>query len=373
MRPERKKFFTAVSILVGTSIGAGVLGIPYVAAQAGFLVSLFYIFLIGGLILVVNLYLGEVSLRTKGKHQIIGYAEKYLGKNGKQLMAFAMIFGVYAATVAYLVGVGESLSFLVLGDFSYSVLFGIFFGIVMSGLLWAGASSLKRYEKLGVLGILFILILIFVFFIGDIKAHNLSGFHKANFFLPFGVILFSLMSFHAIPEINIVFKNNKKLMKKTIFTSLIITLLFYILFAFIVVGFNGTNTPEIATLSLGKVFVVLGIFTMFTSYLSLGTSLEDGFIFDEHFRRRHAWALSSIIPIFIFLGIKFLDIFSFTKILSIGGVVSGGITAILILFMARKAKNNGDRKPEYSFSINWFVIILLSLFFVFGIVYGLFF
>ena len=34
---DRKRLITAVSIMVGTAIGAGVLGIPYVAAQAGFL------------------------------------------------------------------------------------------------------------------------------------------------------------------------------------------------------------------------------------------------------------------------------------------------------------------------------------------------
>lgn len=373
MKTEKKRFFTAVSVLVGTSIGAGVLGIPYVAAQAGFFVALIYIILMGALILFVNFYLGEVSLRTKGKHRLIGYAEKYLGKNGKRLMAFATIFGIYAAIIAYLIGVGDSLSFLVLGDSSYSVLFGVFFGIVMAGLLWAGAKSLKKYEKLGVLIILGLLTFIFVFFVGDVNFNNLLTFEKSNLFLPFGVILFSLMSFHAIPEVNRILKSDKKLMKKTIFSSLAITIFFYILFVLIVVGFKGGNTPEIATLALGKVFVVLGIFTIFTSYLALGTALENNFIFDENFKKKNAWLLSSIIPIFIFLALKFLNIFSFTKILSIGGVVSGGLTAILILFMVRKAKIKGDRKPEYSTKINWLIIGFLSLIFIFGIFYVLFF
>ena len=64
-RGDRKSFFIAVSVLVGTCIGAGVLGIPYVAAKAGFLVALAYILLIGAMILIVNLCLGEVTLRTK--------------------------------------------------------------------------------------------------------------------------------------------------------------------------------------------------------------------------------------------------------------------------------------------------------------------
>jgi len=36
---EKKNLFTAVSIIAGTCIGAGFLGIPYVASKAGFLVQ----------------------------------------------------------------------------------------------------------------------------------------------------------------------------------------------------------------------------------------------------------------------------------------------------------------------------------------------
>jgi len=150
MNQEKKKFWTGTSILIGTCIGAGVLGIPYVAAQAGFLVALAYILLIGGMILVVNLYLGEISLRTKGDHQLIGYAKKYLGVKGKHFMEFATIFGIYAAIIAYMLGIGESISFLVFGDSSYTTLFGVLFGLGMSGLLCRVMKALKRYERIGV-------------------------------------------------------------------------------------------------------------------------------------------------------------------------------------------------------------------------------
>jgi amino acid permease len=107
-----KKILTGTSILVGTCIGAGILGIPFVAAKAGFFTALIYIIAVGLITYLINMYLGEVSLRTKQKHQIVGYAEKYLGKRGKRLMEFATVFGIYAAIIAYMVGVGESLSFL---------------------------------------------------------------------------------------------------------------------------------------------------------------------------------------------------------------------------------------------------------------------
>ncbi|MEK6844963.1 MAG: hypothetical protein AABX44_01780, partial [Nanoarchaeota archaeon] len=245
---------------------------------------------------------------------------------------------------------------------------GILFGIFMSYLLWRGLKALKNFEKFGVSAIFILFILIAVFFTKKIYLENLTMINANFFFLPFGVVLFALLSFSAIPEINLILKKDKILMKKILLFGTLITILFYILFTFIVVGFKGVETPEIATIALGPIFIVLGIFTMFTSYLALGNALQDSFIYDFKYKKIKAWILTAIIPIFLFLFVKLFDFFSFTKILSIGGVVSGGLIAILILLMISKAKEKGDRKPEYSICINWFVIGLLSLIFVAGVV-----
>ncbi len=369
---EENNFIPAVSVLVGTCIGAGILGIPYVASRAGFPVALFYILFIGGIVFLLNLYLGEVSLRTKENHQLAGYAEKYLGKNARKLMEFALIFGVYSAIVAYMFGVGESLSTLIFGNLSYSILFGSLFGLLMSLIIYQGVKDLKKYEKFFVGIVLILVISIVVFFSGKINYNNLNFINYNNFLLPFGVILFALLSFAAIPEVALILKKEKKKMKKVIFTGSIIAILVYSLFTFVVVGFKGAETPELATLALGALFIFLGIFTMTTSHLSLGNALLENFTFDDKYKKSKAWFFASILPILVYLIISFSGFFSFTKILSIGGVVSGGITAVLILFMVKKAKTSGERKPEYTIPINWFLIIIISLIFTLGVLRELF-
>jgi len=365
---DNLRFFGAVSVLVGTCIGAGVLGIPYVAAQSGFFTALGYIFVLGFIILFLNLYLGEVALRTNGDHQLIGYAKKYLGKKWKYVVEFATIFGLFAALVAYMLGVGESLSFLIFGNNSYELWFGIIFGIFMAFLIRGGLKSLKKFEKIGVLVVLSLLVVVFAVFIGKVDFSNLLGFSSLNVLLPFGVILFALMSFHAIPEVRLVLKKKEKLFKKTMITGTIISVVFYILFTLVVVGFSGDKTPQVSTLALGSVFIFLGMFTMFTSYLAGGNALMENFILDERWNKNWSWFLASIIPIGLFFLIHFTDFFSFTNILSIGGVISGGILAVAILFMIKKAKKKGDRKPEYSMPIKWWVVGLLALFFILGVV-----
>ena len=368
MDTKNKTFLAGISILIGTAIGAGVLGIPYVVAKSGFLIGAIHILLIGAIILLANLYLGEIVLRTKGKHQLGGYARKYLGKTGSFFMSFAIIFSVYSAIIAYLVGISGSFSFLFFGNFNYAILIGILFGVFMSYLLWRGLKALKTFEKFGVSAIFLLFILIIIFFLKKISFANLTAINTNFLFLPFGVVLFALLSFFALPEINFVLKKDKILMKKILVFGTLITILFYVLFAFVVVGFNGVETPEIATVALGPIFIMLGIFTMFTSYLALGNALRDHLIYDFKFKRISSWILSSLIPIFLFLWVKISKYFTFTKILSIGGAVSGGIIAILIFLMSKKAKEKKERKPEYSIYINWFIIILLSLIFAAGIV-----
>jgi tyrosine-specific transport protein len=365
---DKKRFFIGIAILMGSCIGAGILGLPYVAAQSGFFIALLYIILVGGIIMLANLYLGEICLRTKGKHQIIKYSQKYLGKNSANAMKFAVFFGIYSSMVAYILGIGESLSFLFLGNLNQTILFGLIFGGFMSLLLWRGMLAFKRYEKYGVAIILGLLIVIFFVFAGEVETSNLNYFNFGNIFLPFGVVLFALISFHVIPAISIYLKKNKKIMKNILIFGTLGSMIIYAFFTLLVVGSQGMNTPEVATLSLGKIFVFLGILTMFTSYLAIGNALDENYLYDRGFNKRKAWFFSAIVPMLLFLLTRIFDFFTFTKIIAIGGVISGGMIAVLILFMIKNAKIRGDRKPEYSIPINWFIIGFLILVFLGGVI-----
>ena len=61
----KRKFFATAFTLSGAVIGAGILGLPYVFSRSGFFIGVFWLILLGFLMLFVNLCLGEVSLRTK--------------------------------------------------------------------------------------------------------------------------------------------------------------------------------------------------------------------------------------------------------------------------------------------------------------------
>jgi tyrosine-specific transport protein len=133
--------FEAAATLVGCTIGAGILGIPYVVAQAGFITGAITIILLGALMLMLNLFTGEIALRTEGDHQLPGYAERYLGKHGKRIMTAAMIFAIYGAILAYLIKSGEILSMLFGGsEFVHS----IFFFSAIAFLIYLGPAIVRK-------------------------------------------------------------------------------------------------------------------------------------------------------------------------------------------------------------------------------------
>lgn len=364
----KKKLSNPVSLIAGTAMGAGFLGLPYVIAKTGFLIGFIYLILVGLFVLFVQLCLGEIVLRTKGNNQLTGYAKKYLGNKGKKLMLFIMMFYIFSTLIAYLIGGGESLSYILFGNNNYALLFSILFWILLSTLTYIGLRALKLYGKIGFYFILAFIFLIVLFYSPSIQTENLTFIEPENFFFPFGIVLFSFMSFSSIPAAQRLLLGKERWMKKSIILGILIPFIVYFLFTLVLLGNFGKQVPEIATLALGRFFAFVGAFAIFTSYLSLNISLRDMFRFDFKVKRNHAWFICSIVPIIAFLIIYFFKLASFVQILSIAGVIAGGSTGILILIMNLKSKQKGRRIPEYSIPLNKIAIILLSLIFIFGII-----
>jgi len=364
----KKKLLAASFTLTGAIIGAGILGLPYVFSKSGYLLGFSWLIFLGIIMTYIYLCLGEVTLRTKEFKQLPGLAKKYLGKKSQIIMLFAVLFGMYSALTAYLIGEGESLSQLITGNTSNAIYFSIGFWAIMSLILKEGMRGLKKVETWGVLAIITLLIIITMTHFPQIEFQNLKTINNSNWFIPFGVILFALMGFPSIPEIRLMIKGSEKKFKLIIFVGVLIPMIAYALFSYIFVGVLGTNIAEVATLGFGKLVTLLGIFTMLTSYFVLSFSMKDLYKFDLNFSKTKRFFLVTLLPIIIYLILYFLDKLSFITILGIGGIISGGIAGILILFISLNAKKKGNRKPEYEMPINLPIIILISLIFAIGVI-----
>ncbi|PIN88898.1 hypothetical protein COU60_05265 [Candidatus Pacearchaeota archaeon CG10_big_fil_rev_8_21_14_0_10_34_76] len=365
----RSQLFPSIAVLVGTIVGAGFLGIPYVVSKSGLMIGLIYLIVLGLIMLYINLCLGEIILRTNGNHQLTGYAEKYFGKTGKFVMMLVVVFGIASALLAYSIGIGESLSNLLFQNSEFTLHFGIITISLASLITFFGMRTFKKGEIAGIFLMGALLISIIISYSPYIKTSNFSYSNSSFVFAPFGVILFAYLAISAIPELGIILKKQKHKMKKALILGSIIPIIGYILFTTVVVGFRGELVPEIATISLSPIFAILGIITMFTSFLALSIILKSVLHYDYNIPKGGSWGIISIGTLILFIFTYWFKLASFTNVLNASGIISGTLSIILILLMAKSAKKNSERKPEYSIKLNWLIIIgIIALFIIASIV-----
>lgn len=363
-----KKTLFGTFTLSGAMIGAGILGLPFVFSKSGFFIGMFWLILLGMIMTLVHLYMGEVILRTRGEHQLTAYAEKYLGKSGKKIMFFTMFFGIYSALLAYLIGEGQSLSYFFMGDLKYSVVFGFLFWFLMTLLLRNGLKGLKKVESWSIPAVIITILILFIYLAPQVRFENLVAIDYDLFFIPLGVTLFALLGFSSIPEVRRVMKGQERNMKFALLIGSLIPIILYLLFSFAFVGVFGASVNEVATLSFGRYASLLGILTMITSYFVLSFALKDMFEVDLKISKKKVFFLIFIFPVLLYFVVSLFDLIDFIKVLGIGGVVSGGITGILILLMNYKSKKYSERTPEYWVPINWFIIAFISLLFITAVI-----
>ena len=366
-----KKEWRAVATLVGATIGAGMFGIPYAMSRLGFVPGLIYMFILGGLMLLLNLLYGEVILRTPGDHQLGGYFKEYIGDKAsflRLLNLVAFFISAYGALLAYGAKMGEFAQ-IILGvgtPTTYSI---IFFVIGMVA-LYFGLRSVSAGELI-IVGLIVVSVLVLL--IGGapkIEWQYLGEVEWSYFLLPYGVILFALNGNSVIPEMEEVLRDERKKLKKAIIWGTVIPFLVYIVFSFLVVGDCGPFTSQDALSGMlpilppwmVKLTAFVGILAMGSSFLTLGYVLKESWMRDHKYSKSVSFVLASVPALILFL----LGVRGFVEIIEFSGAVSVGITSLLILLMHKKAKDMGRQESPYSIKLPNFMYRVLQVVFILG-------
>jgi len=360
------KLYSASFTLAGTIIGAGVLGLPYVIGQSGFLIGLGWIIIIGFLTLMVYLMLGEITLRTKKPHQLPGLAEKYVGEKMKHLITFLSVSWMYGSLIAYVQGSGELINSLFgISPFTAKLMFFIPFSII----IYFGVKGVEKTEYLMTPVIIFSTLILSIAALFYFDPSNILKVKMSNYLAPVGIIMFALAGTSAIPQMKEILWKEKGKLKKSILIGFSIPFFVYIIFTMICIGALGSNISEVATISLGEqygtFFLVFGnlfaFFAMATCFVSIGNSLIETYNQDYGISKNISY-LAAILPALI----AFFGISSFTEILSLTGCLFIAPLMVSIVYLFAKTREKGERKPEYELKIpNWF-LWTITLFFVFA-------
>ena len=339
---KASKIIEALGLLLGMIIGAGLFALPYSFSKSGVLAgSLIFVgvFLISWL---MHLLFSAIIYSTPGKHRFPGYIKIHLGDGASQIAFIFSILSAYGAMLAY----------GILGSIFLGAIFGLDFFLggviffVIGGILFF--LSLREVGKINFyltfLLLAFILVLSF-WLLPDISLQNFNPPPIPDWFLPYGILLFAFGGYSALPDLHDVMgRDSRSLSKKIIFWSIFISAIFYLIFIFAVLGTTGSATSEDAILGLKGIIgnsaaligSIIGILTVFTSYVVFGADLKLTFEYDYKFPDFVSWFFSFFPPIAIF-ALGFNDL---VKILSIVGSVGLGIFAIFILIISWKEGKN---------------------------------
>ena len=318
-----------IALIVGTLMGAGVLGLPYAASKVGLIPAICILFGVMLLMLFTALIVLKLSAEMGGA-QMSTIAQKTLGKAGGWIMFISIMIMGFGAFLAYISGIGSIFTTL----FGINEIFGaILFWILASSIIYKGLEASGKTELIMSIVLLVVFIGVTVMLIPHANVENALYINLSGILSIIGVVIFAFGAHTIIPDVYRGIGSYKKT-KKVIILAFLIPTIIYAIFMVIFLMTFGKNTPEIATMGLETIYNEWGkiigntlpLIAITTSYIGLGLAQQSNSKEFLKLKKPTAWALTVAPPLVIYL----LGVRNFADVLAFVGN-TGDLVAFIIL------------------------------------------
>jgi tyrosine-specific transport protein len=376
-----------ILLIVGTSIGGGMLALPMVSVSGGFWSSTFLLIGCWAVMTLAALFILEVNLWLPPRNNLISMAKATLGVPGAVATWVSYILLLYALLCAYISGGSELFdSFskklgLNVPAWCDSVLFVLLFGyIVYQGIRFVDYAN--RALMIAKFASLFAVI--FFSFPYIEKSHVLIGDPR----LVFGATTVMLTSFgfaNIIPSLRSYFNDDVKSLRKAVLIGSCIPLICYILWNFAIIGAlpreellavtaRGGSVAELTELLsmhlnnpsitvLASLFTTICVLTAFLCVaLALSDFLADGLKIEKKGRKGNAFIYGLTFLPSLLIVIFFPSIF--VKALSYAGIFCVILIILLpalMVFSGRYVKKIAKGYQVIGGKISIVGIVIISL------------
>ena len=351
--------FSGALLIAGTTIGAGMLGIPLLTAEAGFLPAIFITFAVWLFMMATGYLLLEATLWMPTDANFLSLAKKFLGNHGKWITGVLFLFLYYCLLIAYFAAGSPILAYYFNGFLGTNIagigqyfLFGLLFGLVVAfGIGWV-----SRLNYILMVGLIASYIGVVSSGSPLVEAERLAS-QNWSFAFFAAPILFSAFGYHnVIPSLTFYFDRNARVMRYAIFFGTFIPLVVYLFWQWLIIGAlpkeaieealaKGVPVTESLSLLINQPWIVnlgkaFAFFAVVTSLLGVAFSMVD-FLGDGLKLRRkgfHRMILTfmTFLPPFIFV---LYDPSIFVTALSIAGgfgeALLNGILPVLLVWVGR--------------------------------------
>lgn len=373
-----KIYIRSTASLVAATIGAGIFGIPFVMSQSGILVGVIWLVLMAGVMMLLNLLMGEVALRMPDNLRFMGLAREILPKPAALLTQLLMIFTYLGGLLAYLILGGKFLQTLLNLFIPVTVTSStLLYFVITALLLRLGFGFLKKIDVflIGLLSSLVLLLIVIC--LPKMEIANFTYINLKQFFLPYGVTLFALTSASVIPTLEASLRGNKQMLRKIITTGSLIAAGLTLFFGVAISSVSGLGTSQDAFTGLASYFgpaiivigSLFGLIAMIGVNTMLANTLKENLQFDYKVPEKLAFLIVVTLPLLIILAAQP----NFIEVLSIVGGVFGGLLGAITGWMSLRSHHLKTRQPEYCLKHDRFWAKLIIVAFCLGAIYEIYF
>lgn len=339
------KTFGATFIIAGSTIGAGMLGLPVVMGLFGLIPSIIVMFLVWLYMLSTAFMLLEANswFRRDAPVNLISLSHITLGKIGSAVVWLTYGFLFYSLMVAYIIKSGDLLRYLDRNGFLTAEASYLLIAFVSFLIIWQGARVVDIFNRAFMFCLILAYISLIYAIVPDMDISLLDDFRGNNyiFLVPFVIIAFG---FHnMIPSVFEYLDRDINKAKVAIICGSLIPMLLYIVWVVVSLGVldfqevsTGFKENKIATELMGDIAankavavgaLLFSFFAIITSLLGQGLSLRD-FLIDgmSLLKVKLSKFVASIACIFPALILSYMWPEVFFRCLQI----AGGIAAMLL-------------------------------------------
>lgn len=292
------KLIGSILLVVGTSVGAGMLALPIATAELGFLGALLLLIVCWFVMTAGALLLLEANLWLPQNNNLITMARETIGPVG-QIIAWVMyLLLLYSLICAYIAGGSDLLhNFFVHANIEWgrggtAILFTIVFGCIV----WSGMRSVDYANRVFMI-IKFTSLFLLIFLLAPNVSSDKLVIANLNSLTSSVALTVTITSFGfgaIVPSLRIYFKGDVKKLKKAIIIGSLIALICYIAWDAAIMGVlsmqkltemlnsQGSTSALVNTLSLtvatDRVPFFTKLFTsicVLTSFLGVSLAMTD--------------------------------------------------------------------------------------------------
>ncbi|NOH51312.1 amino acid permease [Vibrio coralliilyticus] len=364
----KSKVLGSTLIIAGTTIGAGMLALPLASAGIGFTTSLIIMVALWALMAYTALLMVELHQHADASATLHTLAKQFLGKKGKWVASFSMLFLFYSLCAAYIAGGGAQFGERI-SQFTGVEISGmtstVIFTIVVAAVVTIGTGTVDKVNR-----VLFTIKLIAMAMVLTFLAPNVTESYLLSMPVEQGLVvaaipvIFTSFGFHgSIPAIVNYLDGNTPSLRKAIIVGSSIPLIIYVFWQIVTLGVvsqdalvdNQGLSGLISTLStkvhqsgLGQTIGVFADLALLTSFLGVSLGLFE-FLCDS-FNKKKAASSRIVVGAITFVPPMGFALFypqGFIMALGYAAIALAILAIFLPIMMVKKARVAEDTQGGY--------------------------